>query len=57
MRAQNLFGSGKTTTREITILKWKCKQKRGVADWICLAENEPWQIVNTTVVFIFHKVA
>jgi hypothetical protein len=51
------FDSGRTTTHEITILKWMCKQKRGVADWICLAANEQWQIVNTAAAFVFHKVA
>ena len=57
MRAQNLFGSGKTTTHEITILKWACKQKRGVVDQICLSDNEPWQIVNSAAVIIFNEVA
>ena len=57
MRSQDLFGSGKTATHEITLLNWTCKQKRGVVDQICLAENEPWQIVNTAAVFIFNKVA
>lgn len=57
MRAWNLVGSGKTTTHEITILKWMCKQKHGVAVWICMAENEQWQIVNNPAGFIFHNVA
>ena len=52
-----MFGSGKTATHEITILKWMCKRKRGVVDLICLVENEPWQIVNTATVFKFNKVA
>jgi hypothetical protein len=33
------------------------KQKRGIADWICLAENERWRIVNSAAVFRFHEVA
>jgi hypothetical protein len=45
------FGSGKSMTHEITLLKWMRKQKRGVADWIYLAENKQWQIVNTAAVF------